>query len=156
MANVAAGNSFMYSSATGLTFNPSTGNLGIGTTTLTSTLNVGGSAYISNNLVTGGYITAGGAVTAYSDSRLKTNIHIITNSLQKLLQLQGVTYERTDTGDRGRGMIAQNVQKLYPELVIENANGMLSVAYGNFIADVIEAIRELQDQIDDIKNNMVR
>jgi hypothetical protein len=153
-SSVTSGNSSVFSGS--LYFNPSTGNLGIGTNTLNNTLSVAGSGYISNNLVTGGYITAGGAVTAYSDSRLKTNIHIITNSLQKLLQLQGVTYERTDSGEAGRGLIAQHVQKLYPELVVENSNGMLSVAYGNFIADVIEAIRELQDQIDDIKTNMVK
>jgi hypothetical protein len=108
---------------------------------LAYTFAVGGSLYASST------ITAGGAVTAFSDARLKSNVLPITNSLQKLLQLQGVTYQRTDTGDLGRGLIAQQVQKIYPELVVENKDGMLSVAYGNFVADVIEAIRELQDQI---------
>jgi hypothetical protein len=112
------------------------------------TFNVGGSIYASTT------ITAGGAITAYSDARLKSNVLPITNSLQKLLQLQGVTYKRIDTGELGRGMIAQEVQKIYPELVVENGDGMLSVAYGNFVADVIEAIRELKDQIDSIKANL--
>jgi len=135
------------------------GSMAVGSTTLVdgsgggsypfgSALNVGGTLYVTSS------ITAGGSITAYSDARLKSNVLPITHSLQKLLQLQGVTYQRIDTGDQGRGLIAQEVQKIYPELVITNPDGMLSVAYGNFVADVIEAIRELQDQIDSIKANM--
>ena len=110
----------IYTSSTNLYFNPSTGNF-----------------------------TAGGAVTAYSDARIKTDIQQITGALDRLLQLQGVTYLRTDTGEQGRGFIAQALQKIYPELVITNSvDGMLSVAYGNLLADVVEAIRDLHNKIE--------
>ena len=92
-----------------------------------------------------GNLTVSGSVTAYSDARVKTNIETITNALDGLLQLRGVTYTRTDTQEQGRGFIAQQVQGVFPELVVENSDdGMLSVAYAHMMGDVVEALRELK------------
>ena len=66
-----------------------------------------------------------------------------------------MTYRRTDTGILGRGLIAQEVEKVYPDLVVKNdQDSMLSVAYGHFMGDVIEAIRELKDQVDSLKKRL--
>ncbi len=87
-------------------------------------------------------IYAGGNVTAYSDIRKKTNIEVIKNPLEKLHQVRGATYDRLDTGRREAGMIAQEWQRVLPEVVMGNEDG-LSLAYGNSMALVVEAVKEL-------------
>jgi len=99
-----------------------------------------------------GDFTATGNVTAYSDERIKTNIETIQNALEKVSQVNGVTYDRTDIdADRQTGVIAQELQKVLPEAVQENADGLLSVAYGNVIGLLIEAIKELKAEVEELK-----
>jgi len=102
-----------------------------------------------------GNFTALGDVIAYSDSRLKTNINTIDNSLNKVLSMRGVSYYRTDveTDKKKIGLIAQEVAKVLPEVVTKNEDGMFSVAYGNIVGLLIEAIKEQQKQINELKNN---
>lgn len=94
-----------------------------------------------------------GNVIAYSDIRLKTNIEIISNALDKVCTLQGVTFDRIDSGTRQTGVIAQEVQAVLPEAVVEGTdeNKTLSVAYGNLAGLLIEAIKELKAEIDELK-----
>lgn len=89
-------------------------------------------------------IYAGGNVTAYSDIRKKGRIEIISNALDKIHQVRGVTYNRLDTGRREAGMIAQEWQRVLPEVVMGDENG-LSLAYGNSMALVVEAVKELHN-----------
>ena len=100
---------------------------------------------------TGGNFTASGNVTAYSDERLKDNIVTIPNALDKVLALRGVEFDRN--GVHNIGLIAQEVQKVIPEIVLENSDEMktLSVAYANLVGLLIEAIKEQQAQIDELK-----
>ena len=102
-----------------------------------------------------GNVTATGNVTAYSDERLKDNILVIDGALEKVSQLRGVTFNRTDTEepDRQTGVIAQEVEKVLPEAVITADDEMQtkSVAYGNMVGLLIEAIKEQQKQIDELK-----
>lgn len=98
-----------------------------------------------------GDFTASGNITAYSDIRLKTNIHPIQDALAKVQQMQGVSYERKSDGEKKIGFIAQDLQKVLPEVVIENHDGLLSVDYGNIVALLTEAIKEQQQQIEDMK-----
>lgn len=93
-----------------------------------------------------GNFTANGNVTAYSDIRLKKDIRVIPDALAKVEQLSGVTYERIDSGERQTGLIAQEVQKVLPEAV--SGDDMLSVAYGNLVGLLIEAIKELNHKVD--------
>jgi hypothetical protein len=80
----------------------------------------------------------------FSDQRKKMNIEVIPNALAKVLQLRGVTFEKLDDGDRRHsGIIAQEVEKVLPEVVYTAEDGMKSVAYGNMIGLLIEAIKEL-------------
>ncbi len=92
-----------------------------------------------------GNITASGDITAFSDERLKTNIQTINNPLNKVLKLRGVTFEKN--GLNNIGLIAQEVEKILPEVVHES-DGYKAVAYGNIIGLLIEAIKELNEKIE--------
>jgi hypothetical protein len=89
-------------------------------------------------------------ITAYSDARVKENVTTIDNALEKVLQLRGVYYNRTDISDKSKkiGVIAQEIQEVLPEVVHEEVDGMLGVAYGNMGGLFIEAFKEQQEQID--------
>ena len=108
-----------------------------------------------------GNYTAVGNITAYSDIRVKTNIDVIPEALDKVKQLSGYTFDRTDfipdaeTGvmpeTRQTGVIAQEVLKVLPEAVTTMDDGKYAVAYGNMVGLLIEAIKEQQTQIDELK-----
>lgn len=97
-----------------------------------------------------GHFTATGNVTAYSDVRVKTNFETIKDALDKVCRLNGLTFDRTDNPKVGRqaGLIAQQVQEVLPEAVTELENGHLAVAYGNLMSILVEAIKELKEQVD--------
>ena len=119
-------------------------------------IRVGGWSASSNRmqLDMSGNVTFAGDVTAYSDARVKENVHTIENALNKTLQLRGVTYNRTDSEDKSTkvGVIAQEVLEVVPEVVNQDASGMYNVSYGNLTAVLIEAIKEQQKQIDELKD----
>ena len=95
--------------------------------------------------VTGDF-TASGNVTAYSDERLKSSVETIPDALSKVLNVRGVTFDMN--AERGTGVIAQELEKVLPEAVFDNEDGMKSVAYGNVVGLLIEAIKEQQTQIE--------
>jgi hypothetical protein len=91
---------------------------------------------------------------ANSDARLKKDISPLNNALEKLLQLQGITYEWNDdkTGTtrppgRHMGFTAQNVQQVFPQLVTTDAQGYLQTSYGTYDALYVEAIKQLLQKI---------
>lgn len=100
-----------------------------------------------------GNITAQGDVTAFSDQRLKTNVKTIENPLQKIAALRGVTFERNDIQQDRRyiGLVAQDVQKVVPEAVFESGE-YLTVAYGNLVGLLVESVKALQEQIEQLQN----
>ena len=100
-----------------------------------------------------GTLTATGDIVAYSDVRLKENIITIDNAVDKVLTMRGVYFNKKDdfTKTRKSGVIAQEMQKILPEVVIENKDGILGVAYGNIVGILIEAIKEQQQQINELK-----
>ncbi|MGZ3788077.1 MAG: tail fiber domain-containing protein, partial [Bacteriovorax sp.] len=122
------------------------GNVGIGTATPGFTLDVNGS------------IAAVGALQAHSDRKLKKNIVKVDNSLEKLLALNGVYFDwRKDEfpqihfeGGRQIGVIAQDVEKVFPEAVSKNKEGIRSVAYTMLIAPMIEAFKEINKRITEL------
>ncbi|CAM0112743.1 long tail fiber protein distal subunit [Vibrio phage 6E35-1b] len=104
--------------------------------------------------VTGGDFTCSGNVTAYSDIRLKKNIEKIDDALDKVTQLNGYTFDRADVDcDRQTGVIAQEVQAVLPEAVVEGEDH-LSVAYGNLSGLLIESIKELNEKVETLQSEV--
>jgi hypothetical protein len=116
-----------------------------GNATIAGWKNSGGTARVSWNISTGDF-TAAGNVTAYSDARLKENVKTIENAVDLVNQMRGVYYDRIDTGEAGVGVIAQEMQDIVPEVVKEN-DGTFSVAYGNLVGVLIEAVKELSNKV---------
>lgn len=100
-----------------------------------------------------GTFTATSNITAYSDVTLKENIETIPNALDKVLALRGVSFNRKDHEDKPRqiGVIAQEVEEVIPEVVITGEEGIKSVAYGNLVGLLIESIKELKAEVDELK-----
>jgi len=93
-----------------------------------------------------------GNITGYSDARLKKNIKVIDSALEKVNQLHGYTFDRIDIDNaRQTGVIAQEVLQVLPEAVSENADGIYSVAYGNMVGLLIESVKELTQQVADLR-----
>lgn len=90
-------------------------------------------------------------VTASSDAALKEDIVPLSNALDKVLELSGMKYKRKRTGQSEVGLVAQDVEKIMPEVVYTGSNGLKSVAYGNIIAYLIEAIKEQAREINSLK-----
>ncbi len=102
-----------------------------------------------------GAATFNNDVTAFSDERLKRDIETIPNALDKVCQMRGVTFERIDDeGHKSMGVIAQEVEKIIPEVVREDKSEdkIKSVAYGNMVGLLIEAIKDLKAEVDELKN----
>lgn len=95
-----------------------------------------------------------GDITGFSDARIKTDIQVIPDALAKVRAMRGVTFTRTDEAHKGlrqAGVIAQEVQKVMSEFVKENEAGMLSVAYGNMVSVLIEAVKELAERLESLE-----
>ncbi|MGL5100822.1 MAG: tail fiber domain-containing protein, partial [Fusobacteriaceae bacterium] len=124
----------------------------------------GGGGWVNNLLASDqhGNVVASGNVTAYSDIRLKKDLVIISDAVNKINQLNGYTYTRIDNGERCSGVVAQEVQKVLPEVVLktkasegaEDQTDTLSIAYGNMVGLLIEGIKELKREIDDLKSQL--
>jgi hypothetical protein len=117
-----------------------------------------GYAWHGGNLVVAGAITAGGDITAFSDSRIKEDIQVIDNALEKVQGIRGVTFNRKDTSDKSKrhaGVIAQEVLEVLPEVVNKDKDtGLYNVAYGNIVALLIEGMKEQQSQIEELKKEI--
>ena len=102
-----------------------------------------------------GDITSQGTITSTSDIRVKTNITKIEDALSKVEQLNGYTFDRTDSEtSRQTGVIAQEVLKVLPEAVLGSEDTTYSVAYGNMMGLMIEAIKELNAKVVDLQNQL--
>jgi hypothetical protein len=118
------------------------GNVGMGTSAPSYPLHVIGNIYSS------------GDITAFSDRRFKENIEPLADSLEKLDHIRGVSFTRIDTGDKHIGVIAQEIEAMFPELVSTDATGYKSVAYGNISAVLIECLKELKQKVKDLESKV--
>jgi hypothetical protein len=121
----------------------STGYVGIGTTSPSYLLDVNGT------MIAAGYLTS-------SDERLKRDIKKIGSALERISQINGVTYTFDPQNKLGRtfpkgektGLIAQQVQKVFPNMVSADANGYLAVDYIALVPVLLEAVKELKSELD--------
>jgi hypothetical protein len=131
---------------TGITYN---GPVNIGQTTpypfnLSATnVHISGDVNLDNNLIIGGNITS------TSDKRLKENLIPLSDCLNKINKINGYSYTRNDLQDTNKkylGLIAQEVEEIFPELVTEKDN-IKSINYQSFTAILLECIKELNNTI---------
>jgi hypothetical protein len=133
----------------------------IGTLTVNSGASINGSTLIADNLLVLGEIRCENDIVAFysSDERLKTNINVLENTLDKISNIQGVSFnwnelaqstkEKTDKDQIG--LIAQQVKSQFPELVNERDDGYLSVDYIKLTAVLLQAINELHSEVKKLK-----
>ena len=98
----------------------------------------------SNNL------TVVGNVTAQSSIALKDNVTTITDGLSKILGLRGVEFDYKSNGKHNIGLVAEEVEEVLPELV-HTTGGIKSLAYQNIVAVLVEAVKDLKTEIDQLK-----
>ena len=106
--------------------------------------------------MTSANMTINGSLTQNSDERVKENIVEIPNAIDKVKAMKGVYYNRTDfnTGVTKVGVLAQEVEAVLPELIVEAPDsGLKSVAYGELTAVLINAIKELEARVQELENN---
>ena len=148
-SGVSTGARAALSAGTGISYNSGTGVI---TCTVDTPAEVGlGNLSNNGNNLSGNFVATGN-VTAFSDERLKENVETIQGALDKVSQMRGVTYNyksELNDGQRGTGVIAQEMQQVMPEVVEEGQ--YLSVAYGNLVGVLIEAVKELKAELDQCK-----
>ena len=149
------------SAGTGISYNASTGvisNTVSNTNTVTNNIAGNGisvSAANGNSTIamTGsftGTFTASADVVAFSDKKLKDNIETLDGS--KVFDMRGVSFNRNDQdGKLSSGVIAQELEMIAPELIHESEDGTKGVAYGNTVGYLIEAIKLLKAEIEELK-----
>ena len=133
-------------------FRNTSGNLFIQSGSTTAATFSGANVTFAGTLASGA-ITSTGDITAFSDERLKTDIKTIESGLDKVSKMRGVTFKRD--GKLNSGVIAQELEKIAPELVktADDEMGTKSVAYGNMVAYLIEAVKELKVELENHKKN---
>jgi methionine aminopeptidase len=131
---------------------------------LTSTAFINGSLIVGSATTSStlGLIRASNDVIAFasSDERLKENVVPITNSIEKINQIGGYEYDwipmegiHENTG-HDIGVIAQEIEKVLPEIVTRRENGYLAVKYERIVALLIECVKEQQKQITNLENKI--
>ena len=106
-----------------------------------------------------GAVQATGDVIAFhsSDYKLKDNITTIENALDKVDQMRGVEFDWNDKQDSWEGhdigVIAQEVEKVVPEIVIEREDGYKAVNYQKLTALLVQAVKELKEEIKELKKD---
>ena len=133
--------------------------------TITNTSIFGNTVVANRNVIVNGRIILAGCgdvaaeiiqakALPSSDERLKENIQPLKNSLDKVTQLRGVSFEFKKDKKQQIGVIAQEVEKIIPEVVGENPDGYKGVSYGNIVGLLIEAIKEQQEQINQLSKEI--
>ena len=148
-------------------------NIGVDATTDSFVINDSGAGALGSNqrfvidtagdITASGDIVAGGDVVAYytSDIKLKDNVEVIQGSLNKIEGIRGVEFDWNDKApvwakERGHdvGVIAQEVQKVLPEIVVERKSGYLGVDYKRLVPLLIESVKELKQEVEILKKKV--
>ena len=106
---------------------------------------------VNGNTTVGNNLTVIGDVVVSSDTRLKANIVSLGSTLAKLLLIDGKRYTMKKDGKQKIGVLAQDIQKVFPELVTTDDKDMLAVNYQGLVPVLINALKEQQSEIDELK-----
>lgn len=120
-----------------------------------------GGTFTNIRLSVNGSVLAAGGQFVTSDSRLKTNIEELDNSLFKINQINGYSYSFIENNEYGLnlpqhaqiGVLAQEIQSIFPEAVVQTEEGFLSVNYDMLVPVLIESVQELSKELDELKTN---
>ena len=131
------------------------------TNSTTSTSKTTGALIVTGGIGTSGDIFAGGDIVAYasSDIRLKTNLELISNPLHKINQIGGYSFEwnvdkQNIYSGKDYGVIAQEIEQILPELVDTRESGYKAVKYDKLISLLIEGIKDLSKQVEELKQKI--
>ena len=80
--------------------------------------------------------------------RSKPTWRRFSDALERVRKLRGVTFSRRDTGSRSIGVVAQELAPIVPKAVVTHDDGLMSVAYGNLVGLLVEAVKELAELSD--------
>lgn len=117
-------------------------------------LGVGGAPSDQNRLMVHGDILFTGDLRSTSDIRLKTDIVPLRDALDRVQRMHGYKFRKIGAEQTTIGLIAQEVQAVLPEAVVEGTDGYLSVLYPNLVALLVEAIHEMQADMDQMKQRL--
>ncbi len=106
-----------------------------------------------------GNITVAGTITEVSDQGLKRDVTTLSAALEKILALRGITYRRKADATMPDGMseigfLAQEVETVLPEVVVETRDGLHGVAYGRVVPVLVEALKELSAEVATLKHRL--
>ena len=122
------------------------GCLGVGTEVSTT---------FAGNVVNTGFTFTALEYLYDSDKRLKKNVKVMDGALDKILQLEGVSFIWKKDNEKGIGFIAQDLEKVFPGLVSTNEKtGLKAISYGKLVAPLVESIKEQQKEIDELKEEL--
>ena len=107
---------------------------------------------LTYNLEVSGSIRASQGVLTNSDERLKDNIETIDGGLERVQELRGVSFNWTNQEDKTLGFIAQEIKEVLPEVVKEDNKGFYQVDYSAVVPVLVEAIKDLKAEIEELKN----
>ena len=133
---------------------------GLGNTTplISTTSNYFGFIPESGTLTVNQFVVAGVATAtdfnSSSDINLKKDVKVIDDPVAKVMQLNGVSFNWTDTGQSSAGVIAQDVEKVMPEIIRDNPTGYKSLNYNGLIGLLIEAVKEQNETIKSLEQKI--
>jgi len=96
-------------------------------------------------------LTASGNVNSASDSNLKEDIEVISGAVESLKQINGVNFTWKSSKEKSMGVIAQDVEKVFPDIVDTNDDGLKSVNYSGIIGALVEAVKELSARVEELE-----
>ena len=107
-------------------------------------------------MVVTGNTSIAGTIKEASTMRIKTNIETLESPLDKITKLRGVSYNLRKNNESSIGMIAEEVEEIFPELVSKDDSGKTSgMSYGRMTAVLLEAIKELKQEVDELKQENI-
>jgi hypothetical protein len=122
------------------------------TTTLFGDGSITAKGITGTSVYASGDVTAGGDLISLSDIRVKENVQNLSDSLNKVTQMRGVSYNKIGEKEEKIGFIAQELEEILPQVITETEDGYKHVAYGNIVPMLVEAIKELNAKIEKLEN----